>query len=146
MKISKSKGFTLIELMVVIGIISILASISIPIYSNYKLRARTISNIYANTGQLRTAIADDLNSGLGISEQDYTLSQGYSVINVNTSGATIQLSLGELYPDSEFDSTDLIRLVGQIQGTIITWQCTYNEDANHLENGDLPNTCISESY
>lgn len=36
------KGFTLIELMIVISIIAILAAISIPMYSDYTRKARTI--------------------------------------------------------------------------------------------------------
>ena len=37
---SKQHGFTIVELMVVIGIIGILASIAIPLYSDYMQRAK----------------------------------------------------------------------------------------------------------
>src|SRR5688572_4203269 len=50
-------GYTLIELMIVMSIISILASISIPQYVNYAVRARWSDNIVRVT-PLKTAIAE----------------------------------------------------------------------------------------
>ena len=50
-------GFTLSELMIVMSIISILTSISIPQYVNYAVRARWSDNI-VRVGPLKTAIAE----------------------------------------------------------------------------------------
>jgi type IV pilus assembly protein PilA len=50
-------GFTLIELMIVMAIISILTSISIPQYVNYAVRARWSDNI-VRVAQLKMAIAE----------------------------------------------------------------------------------------
>ena len=49
------KGFTLIELMIVIAIIGILAAIAIPQYQNYITRSQA-SRVMGETSQIKTAV------------------------------------------------------------------------------------------
>lgn len=50
----KAKGFTLIELMIVVAIIGILAAIAIPNFMNYQCKAKQ-SEAKSNLGNIRTA-------------------------------------------------------------------------------------------
>ena len=54
---SMQKGFTLIELMIVVAIIGILAAVALPAYQDYTIRARTSELILA-ASSARTAVTE----------------------------------------------------------------------------------------
>ena len=59
---SVQKGFTLIELMIVVAIIGILAAIAIPQYQNYIAKSQ-VSRVMSETGSMKTVVEDCILNG-----------------------------------------------------------------------------------
>ncbi len=59
---SMQKGFTLIELMIVVAIIAILAAIAIPQYQTYIVKSQ-VTRAIGEAGDLKTMVEDCLNNG-----------------------------------------------------------------------------------
>ena len=64
------KGFTLIELMIVVAIIGILAAIAIPQYQNYIAKSQ-VSRVMSEVGSMKTAVETCLLDGIAEGDCQY---------------------------------------------------------------------------
>jgi type IV pilus assembly protein PilA len=103
------KGFTLIELMIVVAIIGILAAIALPAYQNYINRAN-VSNAVASVAGFKVAVAENFNNNddecLGVPN-----CTGDGVLTgTSTRDATVTITLTPTFPAAD--------VTGEI-----TWAC-----------------------
>lgn len=99
------KGFTLIELMIVVAIIGILAAIAIPAYQDYTIRSQVTEGLNL-AGAIKAAVAEtyaqtgvwpaDLEeAGVVDEDNEATPPTGKYVSSVEIVGGTIQITYGE---------------------------------------------------
>ena len=145
---SAQKGFTLIELMIVVAIIGILAAIAIPAYQDYTARAQVSEGLSLAAG-LRTNIAEefqtagdftnldagtyDLEAGAGTYVNTVTHdADGVITVTMHGDAPTANAIRGGSWTLSPVVDTDAA--VDRITG----WQCDVEGD---LEVKYLPSSC-----
>lgn len=91
MKRSMQKGFTLIELMIVVAIIGILAAVALPAYQDYTVRAKVSEVILAaSSAKVAVAEAAQANGGMNAVSITVTTQQSKFVESVSyADGATV---------------------------------------------------------
>tara|TARA_R110002074_G_scaffold208553_1_gene377308 strand:+ start:1854 stop:2312 length:459 start_codon:yes stop_codon:yes gene_type:complete len=146
MKINHAqKGFTLIELMIVVAIIGILAAIAIPQYQDYIARSQ-VTRGYSELSSLKTAVEENLMRGNGINfdladDLGYTDSDLYSAAPIadfsadDGTGTVIGILDGNV-STAITDAT--ITLTRTAEGI---WTCEIDKPTTNFKDSYAPTSC-----
>jgi len=140
----QQKGFTLIELMIVIAIIGILAAIAIPAYLDYTVRAKITEGLNL-TGGAKVAVSEyyHANGEFGSNNPDYGLAAADKISGNHVSSVTagktagglglITIKLGQVGGKA---SGGTILLTAATSEGSLTWTCS-----SAMDNKYLPSSC-----
>ena len=146
MKRQLQKGFTLIELMIVVAIIGILAAVALPAYQDYTTRAK-VSEVVLAASSARTTLAEIVSTtgtGFPVTASFTPASQSSKYVKSVAYTSTVS-NVGAITVTAQGDSAILDKTLS-LTGTVnsnnqVEWKCSPGTTGTALEAKYLPASC-----
>jgi type IV pilus assembly protein PilA len=149
------QGFTLVELMIVVAIISILAAVALPAYVNYTKKAK-MSEVILATSSCRSVITEALQTAPALPTEpnawgceSTSLTTKYVLaVTTDASGTVTVKATG--FDDTDIDNRVLtLKPFGDVAATapptlgqpVAVWRCGNRDDGTTIPSKFLPSVC-----
>lgn len=137
---AKQKGFSLIELMIVVAIIGVLAAVAIPAYSDYTNKARvanaltTISNAKLQVSEYYNTNGSFPSTATASFTMPTTTTSIVSQVAATATAGEIEITFAST-AGSDLSGGKMVVAASELGG-VITWKCS------SPATGGIPNTLI----
>jgi type IV pilus assembly protein PilA len=150
LKKSIQKGFTLIELMIVVAIIGILAAVALPAYQDYTVRAK-VSEGFSLASAAKVTVAENASDGKPLAA-GYGDATGLNTVNSPNVTSLLIGAAGDItitYPATSANGTLILTpqssgaalVAGTIPSQAILWSCNGAGTSGSLPPKYRPSVC-----